>query len=121
TPSEDGVMEQWHYDPAADLDQALVERLHHLRCEPGMLVGGLRSLAAAVVRGWLRVYHRLTIVGQELLPADRSFVMVANHASHLDTLCLLSALPIARIHRAFPAAAKDYFCVSAPRAFAASV
>jgi len=114
-------MEQWHFDPAADLDDALVERLRTLVCAPGRLVGGVRSLAAAVVRGWLWAYHRLTIVGRENLPPDRSFMLVANHASHLDTLCLLSALPIQRIHRAFPAAAKDYFCVSAPRAFAASV
>jgi 1-acyl-sn-glycerol-3-phosphate acyltransferase len=74
-----------------------------------------------VLRGWLRVYHRLTVVGRQNLPVDRSFVLVANHASHLDTLCLLAALPLRRLHRAFPAAAKDYFCVSAPRALLAAV
>jgi 1-acyl-sn-glycerol-3-phosphate acyltransferase len=114
-------MDQWHYDPAADLDQALIERLRGLLCEPGVLVSGLRSVAAAVLRCWLRLYHRLTIVGQENLPAERSFMLIANHASHLDTLCLLSALPLRQLHRAFPAAAKDYFCVSALRAFMARV
>jgi 1-acyl-sn-glycerol-3-phosphate acyltransferase len=69
----------------------------------------------------LRGYHRLTIVGRQNLPADRSFVLIANHASHLDTLCLLAALPFGRLHRAFPAAARDYFCVSALRAFLARV
>jgi len=34
----DNVMEQWHYDPAADLDQALIERLRCYLCEPGMLI-----------------------------------------------------------------------------------
>ena len=58
-------MDQWHYDPAADLDEALLQRLRGFRCEPDLLVRGVRSLAAAVVRGWLHVYHRLTIVGQE--------------------------------------------------------
>src|SRR4051794_14065483 len=114
-------MEQWRYDPAADLDQALIERLRSFLCEPGLLVYGLRSLAAAALRCWLRLYHRFTIVGRQNLPAGRSFVLIANHASHLDALCLLSALPIRRLHRAFPAAAKDYFCVSGPRALLAAV
>ncbi len=70
-----------------------------------MLVRGVRSLAAVVLRGWLHVYHRLTIVGRQNLPADRSFMLVANHASHLDTLCLLSALPVRQLHRTFPVAA----------------
>jgi 1-acyl-sn-glycerol-3-phosphate acyltransferase len=114
-------MNQWHYDPTADLDQAMIERLRRFLCKPSMLICGVRSLAAAVVRCWLRIYHRLTIVGRQNLPANRSYVLIANHASHLDTLCLLSALPIRRLHRAFPAAAKDYFCVSALRNFLASV
>src|SRR5438046_7277194 len=42
----------------------------------------------------------------EALGLEESFVLVANHASHLDTLCLLAALPLAKLHRAFPAAAK---------------
>ncbi len=114
-------MEQWHYDPAADLDRAMVERLRSLSCRPDLPTRGVRSLSAVVLRAWLRVYHRLTVVGREYLPAERSFILVANHASHLDTLCLLAALPLGRLHRTFPAAAKDYFCVSAPRAFLATV
>ena len=113
-------MEPWHYNPATYLDPALIERLQRFRFEQGLLVHGVRALAAALLRGWLRLYHRLTIVGQENLPVDRSFVLIANHASHLDTLCLLSALPIHRLHRAFPAAAKDYFCVSTTRSLLAA-
>jgi 1-acyl-sn-glycerol-3-phosphate acyltransferase len=114
-------MEQWHYDPAVDLDQALIERLRSFLGEQGKLVCGVRALAAPVVRCWLRLYHRLTIVGRQNLPLDRSFLLVANHASHLDTLCLLSALPLGRLNRAFPVAARDYFCVSATRTFLATV
>ncbi len=113
-------MEQWHYDPTLDLNQDLIERLRLLQ-EQAPLMCGIRRLTAGVLRCWLRVYHRFTIVGRHNLPADRSFILIANHASHLDTLCLLSALPIRRLHRAFPAAAKDYFCASAPRALLAGL
>src|SRR5436190_10474721 len=89
--------------------------------EPGLLVRGLRSMAGVAVRWWLRVYDRLTIVGRQNLPADRSFILVANHASHLDTLCLLSALPIGQLHRTFPVAARDYFCVSPLRTLLAKL
>ena len=77
-----------------------------------MLVRGCASLAAVVLRCWLHGYDRLTIVGRQNLPADRSFILVANHASHLDTLCLLSALPVRQLHRTFPVAASEYFCVN---------
>jgi 1-acyl-sn-glycerol-3-phosphate acyltransferase len=114
-------MEPWHYHPADDLDQPMIERLRRFPREPDILVYGLRLVCAGIMRGWLKLYHRLTIVGGEHLPRDQSFVMVANHASHLDTLCLLSALPVSQLQRAFPAAAKDYFFVSAPRIFLAAV
>lgn len=106
-------MEQWQYDPAADLDPAFLERIATLP-HVGMAAAALRSTAAFVIRHWLRVYHRLTILGQDNLPRDGSFVMIANHASHLDTLCLMSALPAQRLHQTFPAAARDYFCSRPP-------
>jgi 1-acyl-sn-glycerol-3-phosphate acyltransferase len=45
--------------------------------------------------------------------------MVANHASHLDALCLLAALPLRRLERAFPAASRDYFFMNRRAALAA--
>ncbi len=114
-------MKKWRYEPAQDLDQPMIERLRRFPREPDMLVYVLRSLAALALRGWLRLYHRLQIAGREHLPASGSFVMVANHASHLDALCLLAALPLRQLHRAFPAAARDYFFVSAPRVAAAAI
>src|SRR5437588_1623516 len=114
-------MEPWHYEPAQDLEQPLIQRLRHFPREPDMLIYGARVTAAVIIRAWLRVYHRLKIIGRENLPKDCSFVLVANHASHLDTLCLLSALPMHKLHRAFPAAARDYFFVKMPRLFIAAV
>jgi len=86
-----------------------------------MLVYCVRALIALVIRGWLRVYHRFEIVGHENLRTNRSLVIVANHSSHLDTLCLLAALPLRKLHRAFPAAAVDYFFQSVPRTFVAAI
>jgi 1-acyl-sn-glycerol-3-phosphate acyltransferase len=114
-------MQPWHYDPPADLDQPLIERLRRFPREPDMLVFGMRWLTASVLRSWLRLYHRLTIAGRDNLPLNRSFVMVANHTSHLDALCLLAALPMTRLHRAFPAAAQDFFFVNGVRTLIAAV
>lgn len=86
-----------------------------------MFVYGLRSLAALLIRGWLRLFHRFTVTGSQHLPAHGSFVMVANHSSHLDAVCLLAALPLRKRHRAFPAAAADYFFKSVPRIWLAAV
>jgi 1-acyl-sn-glycerol-3-phosphate acyltransferase len=114
-------MNTWNYEPAADLDQPTVERLRRFPREPDMIVYGLRSAVALVLRNWLRFYHRLEITGREHLPEAGSFIMAANHASHLDTLCLLAALPLRKLHRAFPAAAQDYFFVSVPRLAIAAI
>jgi len=114
-------MNEWRYEPAQDLDQPVVERLRRFPREPDMSVYAVRSLAALACRGWLKLYHRMEIAGREHLPQDGSFVMVANHASHLDVLCLLAALPLRRLHHAFPAAAHDYFFVSAPRLAVAAI
>jgi len=111
----------WTYEPAGDLDQSMVERLRKFPREPDLSVYAARSMAALTIRAWLRLYHRFEVMGAEHLPTDKSFVMVANHASHLDTLCILSALPLRKLHRAFPAAAQDYFFVSMPRLAIAAI
>jgi 1-acyl-sn-glycerol-3-phosphate acyltransferase len=57
----------------------------------------------------LRGYHRLQIHGRKNLPAQGPFVLVANHASHLDVLVLASALPVRMRPDVFPIAAGDTF------------
>lgn len=102
-------MSDWQYQPTPDFDKTPADRLRMFPRHPDMLVYGVRFVLHALVRAWLRIYHRFRITGREHLPLERPFVMVANHASHLDAICLLSALPLARIQKAYPAAAKDYF------------
>ena len=114
-------MKRWQYEPAADLDQTIIERLRNFPRQPDMLIYGVRSLVALIIRGLLRLWCRFEIVGEEHLRSNRSFVLVANHSSHLDTVCLLAGLPLRRLHRAFPAAAADYFFKSVPRTWIATV
>jgi len=115
-------MEPWHYDTFEDLDQSVIDRLRRFPREPEILVYSARIVAAVILRAWLKVYHRLRIIGRENIPREGSFVMVANHTSHLDAISILAALPLRKLHRVFPAAAKDFFFVSVPRtAFAAVV
>src|SRR5438309_9990466 len=114
-------MKRRRYDSANDVERTPLERLRQFPREPDMLVYGLRSLGALIIRALLRVYHRFEIIGHENLRTNRSLVIVANHCSHLDALCLLAALPLRKLHRAFPAAASDYFFQSVPRLWIAAV
>jgi 1-acyl-sn-glycerol-3-phosphate acyltransferase len=107
----------WH----TELRQPLLQRLGRFPHQPSPLATAARLASAVLVRAWLRLCHRFTISGQENLPEKGSHVLVANHCSHLDTLCLTSALPLAKVRRVFPAAAKDYFFDSLPRLAAAMV
>ena len=86
-----------------------------------MSLHALRLFVALVIRAALRCYVRFEVIGQRNLRDDGSIVLVANHSSHLDTVCLLAALPLRRLHRAFAAAAADYFFRSLPRTWIASL
>ena len=112
---------EWKYEPAPDLDVSLEERLRGFPREPQIWVSALRRVAALAIRGWLRLYHRLKVSGGENLPLGQSFVIVANHQSHLDAPSLTTAIPLRHLHHCFPAAAEDYFFKNLPRTVFASV
>ena len=114
-------MTEWEYHPAPDLDETLTDHLRNFPRQPFMLLYAIRSLAALLLRAWMRVYHRLTIEGREHLPTEGSFILVCNHTSHLDTLCMLCTVPLKQIHRVFPAAAADYFFSSLPRSAVSAI
>jgi len=111
----------WQYDTAKDLEQTVVERLRRFPREPDLLVYCCRSLAALLLRAYLKIFHRFAVQGKEQLPQEGSFILVANHASHLDALCLTALVPLKKLHRVFPVAAKDYFYATAPRTFFSAV
>ncbi len=107
---------------ALALERRAVDRLRRFPRRPALIVYRFRETISILIRGLLRIYLRFEVVGGERLPNDNeSFVLVANHSSHLDSVCLLAALPLRRLHRAFPVAAEDYFFRRLPRSWFASV
>jgi hypothetical protein len=114
-------MDTWKYHPSPGIDTPVSESLRSFPREPGMLAYAVRSFATLLLRVWMRTYHRLRIDGRDKLPASGSYVLVCNHTSHLDTLCLLSSVPLRSIHHCFPAAAADYFFSSVPRSAVSAI
>jgi 1-acyl-sn-glycerol-3-phosphate acyltransferase len=102
-------MDEWQYKPAGDLGLKPTDGLRSLKREAGLVTTITQAMWRAAVRAYLRGYHRLRVEGVEHVPAKPSFVMVANHTSHLDALTLAAALPWKLRRFAFPIAAGDVF------------
>lgn len=102
-------MEPWSYQPAKDAGLTQTQRALSLKRESGLLETGGHLAWWALMRTYFGVYHRLEVHGREHLPARPPFVLVANHASHLDALALGCFLPWRLRDRVFPIAAGDVF------------
>lgn len=113
-------MDDWKLRPANDLTQTGLTRYRNPRREHGLVSGLLRLGWWTAIRQMLRVVNRLEIIGRENLPAAGPMVLVANHASHFDTLVIGAALSISQRDRMHPLAAGDvFFETPAKAAFAA--
>lgn len=77
--------------------------------EPGLVSWCAQRCAGAALWAYLRAYHGLRVEGGEWLPASPPFVIVANHASHLDALVIAAALPRRLRSRVYPLSAGDAF------------
>jgi 1-acyl-sn-glycerol-3-phosphate acyltransferase len=102
-------MDEWQYRSAGDLHLKPGESLRSLQREAGLISGITQTAWRALIRMYLRGYHRLRIEGAEHLPAKPPFVMIGNHTSHLDALVLASSLPWRLRREVFPIAAGDVF------------
>ena len=112
-------MTDWNLRPARDHGLTPEQRLRSHGRERGLGSLMLGYAWRNLVRAYLAAAHRLEVTGRENLPPP-PFVMIANHASHLDALTLAAALPWSAAQRAFALAAGDTFFTSTPAsAFAA--
>jgi 1-acyl-sn-glycerol-3-phosphate acyltransferase len=102
-------MRPWKMEPARDLGVPPIDRLRSLDREVGLISSGMHLAWWSMIRGYLAVWHRLEITGRENLPAKPPYVLIANHASHLDALVLAAPLPWRLRDRIFPIAAGDVF------------
>ena len=102
-------MEPWKLRPARDLGLKPAERLRSLGREPGLVGLGVNAAWRRAVRAYLRTAHGFRVEGAANLPPGPPFVMVANHASHLDALALSAALRGPAARRAHAMAAGDLF------------
>jgi 1-acyl-sn-glycerol-3-phosphate acyltransferase len=107
-------MEEWKYQPAKDLGQPFGQRLKSLKRESGLVGTLFHVVWWGLVRCYLRVFHRYRVRGREHLPKEPPFLLVANHASHLDVLVLAALCPYRIRDRVFPIAAGDTFFEKLP-------
>ncbi len=112
-------MPDWQFRPARDQGLTPSQRLRSIGREPGLGGHATASIWRGLAWTYLRTAHDFRVDGRENLPRP-PFVMVANHASHLDALALAAALPPALAGKAFALAAGDtFFTSNAKSAFAA--
>jgi 1-acyl-sn-glycerol-3-phosphate acyltransferase len=102
-------MEEWRFEPAHDLGLSAEERRLSLRREVGLESAISCFLWRSITRSYLAIAHRLEIRGRENLQAQTPFILVANHASHLDAIILGGILPLRFVGAVFPIAAGDTF------------
>lgn len=115
-------MDDFHLEPAHDFGLRPMVRYRSYAREGGLAESIARLGWWSLVRGTLSVWNRLKIYGRENLPERPSFVLAANHLSHLDVMVLGAMLPLRWRDCLFPLGAQDVFFERLPIAgFVATV
>jgi len=115
-------MDEWDLKPARNLELPPCEQYRSVSREGGLMESILRAVWWSSMRLSLTVFHRIEYHGREHLPEKPSFILAANHESHLDALVIGSALPLRMRDQLFPLAAGDlFFEVPGVAAFSALV
>jgi 1-acyl-sn-glycerol-3-phosphate acyltransferase len=83
----------------------------------GYTATSVRRALHAVFIPYSRYLSTLEVRGAEHVDGERPFIFVANHASHVDTILLLSAIPAKERYRTVVAAAVDSFFMDHRNAF----
>ena len=102
-------MDEWRFEPAHDFGLSPGQRRLSLRREVGLESAVSCFFWRSITGVYLAMAHRLEIRGRENLPARAPFILVANHASHLDAVILGGILPLRFVGAVFPIAAGDTF------------
>ena len=102
-------MDDWDLRPARDTGLNPFQRYRSVQREDGLLESIVRGVWWSFVKGSLTLCHRIKYDGREHLPPQPSFILAANHESHLDALVIGSALPLRLRDQLFPLAAGDLF------------
>lgn len=69
----------------------------------------LQTIYKGVFQWFLKIIVGVQFGDNKFLKNEEQFIILANHNSHLDTLCLLASLPRKIIWKVKPVAAEDYF------------
>ena len=69
----------------------------------------LQFVYCFLLRNLLRLIIGVKFDNTNFLQKEDSFIIIANHNSHLDTIAMMASLPRKIIHKVKPVAAKDYF------------
>lgn len=95
-------MHDWQYEPLASLPaDALAAN--------SWLMNAMRNQCYRFIQRWLRRQFDFQVQGASAFQHAAQFILVANHSSHLDTICLLATLSPPLRNRCYSAAAEDYF------------
>lgn len=113
-------MQPWNLQPARDHGLPPAERARSLNRENSLLDSIGHGAWSLTMRAYLRLYHRMSVTGAENIPREPPFVLIANHASHLDALILSACMPVRLCDRLFPIAAGDVFFQTDPVAILAA-
>jgi 1-acyl-sn-glycerol-3-phosphate acyltransferase len=60
-------------------------------------------------RNFLKLIIGLNYINREILFKSKQFILIANHNSHMDTMAIMSSIPIKNISKTHPMAALDFF------------
>jgi 1-acyl-sn-glycerol-3-phosphate acyltransferase len=102
-------LQDFNLKPANDLGMTPRERRLSLARESGLIATGTHLAYWTMMRLYLALYHRMSVVGREHIPVEPPYVMVANHSSHLDALMMVSVQRWRLRDKVFPLAAGDFF------------